>query len=423
MSSPKGNLERFIGRIKKDKRTSDFNRRKILEFVRDRGARGNAPNTIIKYLYPIYQMNAKRWISKNFDKVTKEDVQEILAKIENESWTAKTKKNFKLTLKVFYKWFEGEDKFGPGEYPLRVKFISTTIPRRERKELDFNEIISREEVIKMAQQALNPMHKAFVWAAFESGARPEEILNLKNTDVKFDNQGAVIFLSGAKSRRAVRLVSATEPLRDWLRRHPLKERANFNVWVTQFSKIKDKEEVWTPLGNVGANKIIKVLANRSGITKRLTIYSLRKGRATELASSSHISRAVLHAFMGWEEGSSISKSYVKLSLKDVDEAVLRANGVDIGKETIDSFVECSWCGHKCSPGSLYCENSECGKPLVIVDEKGEIKKLIKQLSGERKELIKELVRDPEFEKSLMEALKNWQNSKAIVKTMQETTGY
>ena len=80
-------------------------------------AKGNAPNTIIKYLYPLHQMNAKRWINKDFNQLKKEDIENILANVENQNWSAKTKKNFKLTLKVFHKWLEGEENFAPGEYP------------------------------------------------------------------------------------------------------------------------------------------------------------------------------------------------------------------------------------------------------------------------------------------------------------------
>lgn len=276
----------------------------------------------------------------------------------------------------------------------------------------------------MAQQTNNAMHKAFLWVAFESGGRPEEILNLKKSDVKFDNYGTIIFLNGVKSKRPMRLVSATEPLRDWLRRHPLNDKNDFDIWVTQFSKKKNENEKWTKLGNAGANKTLKVLAERSGIKKRITIYSLRKGRATELASNPHISRSVLHSLLGWEEGSSISKSYVKLSLKDVDNSILRASGIEPSeKEEIESFIECSFCGTKNSPDSLYCQKLECGKPLIVGDLQQEVKGLIKQLRGERRSLVKELLKDPEFEKEIIAKFEDWKNSKEVVDMIRKTTGY
>jgi integrase len=391
MPDAKRNLERFLERMGSTKKMLPSNKRKIMDFVKSRLAKGNAPNTIIKYLYPLYQMNVRGWINKDFNKLRKEDIENVLANVENQNWSAKTKKNFKLTLKVFYKWLEGEENFAPGEYPERVKFIVTTVPRREQKELTFDEIVTREEVIRMAQHTLNPMHKALLWVAFESGGRPEEYLNLRKSDIKFDVYGTIIYLKGAKSKRPVRLVSATEPLRDWLRKHPLADKEDFPVWVTQFSKKRSSYEKWTQLGNAGANKMLKTLATRAGINRRITLYSLRKGRATELASQ-NIPRSVMHAYLGWEEGSTISKRYVKLSMKDLDEAILQANGIEVKSKKFDSFVVCQSCGAKCSPGSLYCENPECGRPLILSGE------------SSRTKLLKELLEDPTFESELLKII-------------------
>ena len=342
-------------------------------------------------------MNKRGWTKKDFDELTKEDLKEIVAKVNEgrhitksgklgKPWSPMTKKNFKLALKVFYRWLEDIDE--PRFYPDRVRWISTTIPKRDRKELGFDDIVTREEVIKMAQQGLNPMHKAFVWVCFESTGRPEENLNLNYSDIKFDSKGVVVMLNGAKDERPARLVSAVEPLRNWLRVHPLQNMKDYPIWVTQFSKVGKRklkesekelppEEKWTMLQGKGGNKILKVLAKRSGITKRVTMYSLRKGRLTELAKSPEISSSLLKSIVGWTQSSAVADRYIKFSHKDIDRAILKTNGFLVEGEKIESFIECKWCGTKCSPGSLYCENIKCGKPLIITDS--EIKALKKEM--------------------------------------------
>jgi integrase len=399
MVTAEENLSKFLNRIKSNEKIISSNKKKILDFVGSRKAHNNSPNTIIKYLYSLYTMNVNGLIKKDFSKLTKEEIQEIVGKINNEEWGAGTKKSFRVSLKVFYRWLEGEENFAPNEYPDRVKFIISTIPKRERKELSFVDIVTREEVIRMAQKALNPMHKALLWVSFESGGRPEEILNLRRSDVKFDNYGAIVFLKGVKSKRPVRLVSATEPLRDWLRKHPSSEENDFDIWVTQFSKRKNNNEKWTKLADSGANKMLKVLSERSNLKKRLTMYSLRRGRATELATNPNIARSILHNIMGWEEGSSISRSYVKLSMRDVDEAMLKASGIEIIKKQIPSFIECSFCRTKNSPDSLYCQNPECDKPLVL----GDIRKGRTQAIDEKK--IGNIVKE-EVEKAMKQLVEN-----------------
>ncbi|GEM_PF-2485148 len=418
MVSPQDKLERFLFRLNANKEILGSNKKRISEFIESRQAKGNAPNTLIKYLYPLYQMNSLGWVKKSYNKLTKEEVQELVIKVEKKDWSPKTKKNFRLALKVFYRWLEGEENFAPNEYPTKVKFISTGIPKRDRKEISFNDIITREEVIKMAQHTANPMHKALLWCAFESGARPQEILDLKKSDVEFDSYGTRIFLQGSKSKRHVRLVSSTEPLRDWLRKHPLANKPDFGVWVTQFSKKKEKGEIWTKLSDAGANKMLKELGQRCGIkNKRITMYSLRKGRATELAADPNVSRSVLHAYMGWEEGSSISRNYVKLSGETTDQSILASNGIKFSKKEIESFIECQFCGAKNSPSALYCERMECGKPLVIGDMQKELRGLIKQLRGDRKVLVKQILNDPEFERELLQRLEERKAEQGIIENV------
>lgn len=422
MITAQDRLQRYLSRIENDESILPSNRKKILEFIKDRKIKGNAPNTLIKYLYPLHQMISKGWIKKDFGRLDKKDIQEVLNNVENEEWAAKTKKNFRLTLKVFYRWLEGEENFAPNEYPDRVKFITTTIPKRERKEISFVDIVSREEIIKMVQQSLNPMHRAFLWVAFESGGRPEELLNMTSGSIKFDNNGAIVYLKGAKSRRPVRLISATEPLREWLRKHPLNKEDDFPIWVTQFNKKRGRSQLWTKLGSAGANKIVKVSASRCGMRRRLTLYSLRRGRATELAAM-NVPRSVMHMYMGWEEGSSISKSYVKLSMQDMDNSILKASGIEVTDDKPQNFIECSFCGTRNSPDSLYCQKENCNKPLIIGDIQKELKGLIGELRGERRSLVKELFKDPEFEKMMMEKYENWKASKEISQLMKPTRGF
>lgn len=418
---PEQRLVNLIDNIKNSKINS-HNKHKILEFVNELKANNKASNTSIKYLYPLYQMNKRRWITKNFEDLTKQDLKEVVAKVNDgksktgKAWSGKTKKNFRLTIKVFYKWIEGIDE--PRYYPEKVRWITTTIPKREKRELKFEDMVTREEVIRMSQCALNPMHKAFVWFCFESTGRPEENLNTMFSDIKFDTQGAIVMLRGVKDKRPCRLVSSVEPLRNWLRHHPLKDQKDYPVWVTQFSKKKNNEDKWTPIQNQGANKILRTLGARAGINNRITMYSLRKGRITELAKSD-ISSPLLKTIVGWTQNSTVSDKYIKFTMKDTDNAVLKTSGfISEEREKIDSYVQCKWCGTKCSPGSLYCENPKCGKPLIITDSeidtlRKEMNELIdRRLSQASGVLDKVLRGNPKFEKAYRIELRKLQKGSA-----------
>ncbi len=392
MSKGEDGLKNYLRQFEENKNILSVNKKNIKEFVKSLEARGKAPNTIRKYLYPLYEINKNSWIKKSFGKATKKDIDDVLIKVHSTgNYSPSTKKAFRLAIKVFYKWYEEhylEKSFAPNEYPDRVKHIITGIPKRDKTEISFNDMLTREEVIKMAQHTINPMHKALLWVAFESGGRPEEILNLRKSDVEFDTHGTRIYLKGVKSKRPVRLISSTEPMRDWLRKHPLRQENDFPVWVTQFSKKRKETAVWTALGNTGANRMLKDLAKKCNIVnKKITMYALRKGRATELAGDANISTSVLHAIMGWVEGSSISRHYVKISGQEMEKALLKASGIEVEDEPLQNFIKCSFCGVKNSPSALYCENAECGKALIL----GEINKQRKDAEIEElRQQIKEM---------------------------------
>jgi len=315
------NLENLIKRV--NKLNIAANKQEILDFINDLKAKNKAANTIIKYVYPLYQMNKFEWINKDFKDLQKDDLKEVIVKVNENAWAAMTKKNFRLAIKVFYKWLEGIDE--PRFYPERVRWIVTNIPKRDQKELTFDDMVTRDEIKKMADAAFNPMHKAFAWLCYESTGRPEECLNLKYSDCKFDDRGAIILLHGSKDKRPARLVTAAEYLHDWLEMHPLKDQKDYPIWVTQFSKHKIDGQKWTQLEGNGANKILKTLAARVGIDKRITLYSLRKGRLTELAKSKQISSSLFKSIVGWTQNTHVADRYLKFSHEDLDQAILAAD--------------------------------------------------------------------------------------------------
>jgi integrase len=320
--NPERALKNLMRNIKESNIPSS-NKNRIYAFVDDLKAKNKAANTIIKYLYPLYISNKRGWIAKDFNDLTKEDLKQVVLKANDTDWTAATKKNFKLSIKIFYRWLEGIDE--PRFYPERVRWIVASIAKRDQRELSFDDMITRDEVKQMADAAFNAMHRAFVWTCFESTGRPQENLQIKYSDVKFDSNGCIVLLNGAKDKRPARLVTAAEYLAAWLQVHPLKNEKDFPIWVTQFSKHKDNGDRWTQLEGKGANKIIKTLAERTGIKKRVTMYSLRKGRLTELASSPKISTSLLKSIVGWQQNSSVADRYIKFSAKDIDNAILAAN--------------------------------------------------------------------------------------------------
>jgi len=200
---------------------SDYNKKKLLEFVAYcRRARNNKPYTIFKTLISLKQCLDYGWIDKGFNRVTKEDVQYVIDKMMDKNWTTQTQKSFKCTLKIFWRFLKNVDEVG--QYPKEVSWIKTTMKR---------EIMLRPEHIwniesfgKMCTLG-NTFEKALLWTAWSTAARPSEFINLKKSSLRFTKYGVDIFLFGRldKPQRFIPCIECAEPLRAWLREHPLRD--------------------------------------------------------------------------------------------------------------------------------------------------------------------------------------------------------
>jgi hypothetical protein len=71
-------------------------------------------------------------------------------------------------------------------------------------------------------------------------------------------------------------------------------------------------------------QLIKV-SNKAGINKNLHPHLFRHSRATYMAN--FLTEAQMNAYFGWVQGSDMPAVYVHLSGRDIDDAVLKANGI------------------------------------------------------------------------------------------------
>jgi integrase/recombinase XerD len=67
------------------------------------------------------------------------------------------------------------------------------------------------------------------------------------------------------------------------------------------------------------------LAKKAGINKKIHPHLFRHSRATYMAN--YLTEAQMNMYFGWVQGSNMPSIYVHLSGRDIDDAVLKANGI------------------------------------------------------------------------------------------------
>lgn len=397
------NLKGAKNRLELQQITSK-NKKLIISFLDRLAAEGITKTRQLKYLYTL--TNISKILKKDFPVATKQDIIKLCREINNSEYAEWTKHDYMVAIKRFYKWLREEEgqNLDRRQYPDEVKWIIPKVSNG-RKKLP-NELLTIEDIKKLADCTNNLRDRAFVLLLYESGARIGEVLNLRLKDVEPDKYGAKITLDGKTGQRKIRLIASTPALNLWLERgHPDKDNKNSMLFCGLWAKKKAMDVEYQTFRLMLAD-----LAKKAGITKPINPHHFRHSRATEL--SKNFTEAQLCQYMGWEIGSGVAATYIHLSGRDMDDAILKLNGLagEVPEASKFKATKCPRCGIMNSPESKACPH--CGIPLDIqsvmeyektsketlktVDNKETIELLSKQVLALAKEV--EQLRREKYEK-------------------------
>jgi site-specific recombinase XerD/ribosomal protein L40E len=383
--------------IKGSEEILDENKKILIEFYHACVTQGLTLARIEKYFFHLYHL--AKLIKKPFPFCEKEDIQKLVEVIESRDYSDWTKHDYKIILRKFFKWLRGSE-----DYPEEVKWIKVNSIKNNRLP---EEILTEEEVKRLANFANNPRDRALVLTLYESGCRIGELLSLKIKNVSFDDYGAILIVSGKTGSRRVRIISSAPALASWIENHPFKNNPEAFLWVVLGTR--NHHEM---MSYASVCSLLKKLAKKAGIKKRVNPHSFRHARATHLAS--FLTEAQLCQHMGWVQGSDMASTYVHLSGRDVDNALLKLHGLAKDEKKEEGILKvkiCPRCQEKNDPIARFCKR--CASPLDIktaldFEEKRKRKdevvaKVIEALSEDPKikeriyKVIKKLKLEKEFE--------------------------
>jgi integrase/recombinase XerD len=351
-------LQYWINKISTDLDGTD--RRDLLKLIEHMQDRERASLWIIRCITAL--ITIRRQLGKTFRSTTKDDLRQFLKWMEQKNYKASTNEKFRQILKLFYKVV-----YGNGDsYPDQVKFFSTRV-RKELytapKYLDTREYLEEEQVIKLIDSAPTLQKKAFLACMYESGARPEEYLRISNTDFLIDTDGVQLILRGKTGERRVRIVTYAGLFQQWLDIHPLKDKSDFSIWISESTNYKNKA-----LGIRGAEKIIQKLIKSIYPEKDTRLYILRHSRATHLAK--HLTEAQMWTFFGWTAGSQVVRRYIHLSGRDIDSTLVSLAKTGNMENNLQEYKfkpkKCNRCFEEIAPGNKYC--GKCALPVKLSEQ-------------------------------------------------------
>jgi len=256
-------------------------------------------------------------------------------------------------------WFDRKDQDIPRF--LRIKF-----PKNGHQKIRSDSLLSRDDVLRIASQALNQRDKAWIWCLYQSRLRPGELFGLRLGDVVL-HEGYIELLphreKGSDDRPAPVYEDAVPALLAWLDSHPRKGDREAPLWVGIHGSGQGRPISFRSMYNITVHA-----ARRAKLDKPAYPYAFRHAGITELAKDPRISTAVLAAAAGWVPGSRRAQTYVHLANKDVTAALNLKYGIE--PDTEDNALpaahpprQCGRCRTVNRPAASFC--TTCGGPLDL----------------------------------------------------------
>ncbi len=305
-------------------------------------------------------------LPKDAKKATKQDIEKAVLEINktkkrdhngretDQDLAQVTRGKLKLCLKTFYKWLYGKES-----YPDIVSWIKIESDNRYKLP---EEMLNEDEVKQLIEACMNQRDKTIVALYWDTGMRLGELLNLKIKDIVLSDVVSYAMVSGKTGSRRVTLVFSVPYLANYLDNF----RKNAQAEDSLFTIIYHNTITNKPIDYPHIRKLLVDLKKRTKIEKRIYSHLFRHSRATYYAST--LTEQLSKQYFGWSRNSNMVARYTHLSGRDIDNAILKANGiVDKNGEQISqqpSIKKCLKCQEINEITSHHCKR--CGTPLDIV---------------------------------------------------------
>ncbi len=375
--------EKLVAAMEKDKKISAATKKLVHRYVDFMRARGLENNTIQKNLYCLY-MFLKASGGKDPLKLDKEQVMNAIGTIERSEYSQNTKMNAKVTAKSFYKHFLGEDEY----YPKQVAWIKTAM--KGNKRVLPEDILDEDEIMRMIKASPSLRNKAIIALLFDSGIRVGELMSLRIKDIDLRKEPAHITVSGKTGMRKIPILFSVPYLA---------------AYLNSTEESKPEQFVWSAIGSWsnmnravdynGIRKVLKIAGKKAGIRKRIYPHLFRHSRATYYANK--LTEQQLKVFMGWTSGSRQAATYVHLSGRDIDNAVMQVHGMKKGEDAVRPKLMvrvCQRCKQNNAIDAQYC--IRCGAVLEVspafelTDKEDKLRQMLVE-SLDNPKLVEELV--------------------------------
>ncbi|NQV18646.1 MAG: tyrosine-type recombinase/integrase [Armatimonadetes bacterium] len=268
----------------------------------------------LKYIIILKKISAR--LNMPFDKVTQNDIEKFIEALENDiycyesgskinntyrkrKYSYSTKLDYKKTLKKFYKWLLGKNE----HYPELVDWVETYDIIKEIP------AISRDEADLLAD-SVGIRDKAIIMFLFDSGARAEEMLNIKVRDLSYNDNICKVRIVHSKTKpRTIHLPICSKYISLWLK--------NYH---------HQPDDYLFPISYQSLRKMINRVSKKI-LNKNVSPHILRHSSATYYAH--HLKHFQLCYRYGWAMSSAMPNRYLDREgmMEEETSTIIKSNDI------------------------------------------------------------------------------------------------
>lgn len=309
----------------------------IKKFVEWNKIKGNGVHRQLKYLY--YCSLLSRLLGKDFMAATKDDLRELLNKVEDAkdadgspTYKGETKLDVRITLKLLYRCLledkkdaDGKTLYPEGEVPEIVAWVKAG--RKNNKTTPRSTILENTDIEKIMQASTDLRERLFIALLFNTGGRITELASLRIKDIRQNGGLLFISLTNFKTNGQQRTI-------------PIADIPTQELYAEYLRSVADRDNpealLWGDADTYFRfSRSIRLLAKKAGITKPVNPHHFRHSRFT-LWGESGFSEQELKYLGGWASSEMLGR-YISSSYRIVEKRFTDLTAPDaINKELTQS---------------------------------------------------------------------------------------
>jgi len=274
------------------------NKRKILEYAKERRAKGKHEKTIYGETTTLIKL--ARFLKKEFRYATEKDMKDFFS--DKEIVKSPISADLYATrIIAFYRWGQWQkEKIKRKQRPDTMEWYKHQTKNYKNKDYDKKAkwFIHRKECDKLILTSPTVQDKALWEVLYLTGARLDEVLSMKIKSFKELAQGCKLHVYGSNRARSIPLCEIPHHLMRWLKEHPGRKKPEAGLWLSHSNRTFNQ-----PLVKIKSiEDRLKNALKRAEIDRHLTPKCFRKTRATIIFGEKKLTDAEIGLLFGWKHG-------------------------------------------------------------------------------------------------------------------------